>query len=521
MKYPIGIQTFEDIRERGFVYVDKTALVYKMISDGKIYFLSRPRRFGKSLLMSTLRSYFEGRKDLFEGLAIDCLETEWAKYPVLHFDFNGANFTNKGELEKTLNSQLGKYETIYGVTPIDETFGDRFVKLIEAAYIITGRKCVVLIDEYDKPMLDVLDTEIEDIHRDILKGFYSTFKRADASLRFVLLTGVTKFSQVSIFSGFNQPKDISLHPEYEAICGITEDELFSVFAESIETMAKSMDCTVEDVKIELKRKYDGYHFSKNMTDVYNPFSLLNAFDAKDYGDFWFSSGTPTYLVKLLSHTNENLNDLVGKYYIASEFADYKADTEQPLPMIYQSGYLTIKGYDREDGSYMLDIPNNEVRRGFMAVVSGGYFKMGNGDKVMNTCRQWAADLRRGNVENFINGMTAFLASLPYDSHDSLKDIRLTERHFQYTFYLILRLMGSYSWLFVEKENSYGRSDCIMELRNHVYIFEFKLDGTAEEALQQIEERGYAVPYLDDGRKIVKLGVVFSSETRTISDWKMA
>ena len=517
MIYPIGIQTFETIRNRGCVYVDKTALVHKLVTEGSIYFLCRPRRFGKSLLVSTLRSYFEGRKDLFEGLAIENLETEWAKYPVFHFDFNGANFTNEGELEKKLNSQLCDYEQIYGKNPTKETLGERFQYQLESAYRQTGRQAVVLVDEYDKPILDALETPLEDKNREILKGFYSTFKSADASLRFVLLTGVTKFSQVSVFSGFNQPKDISMNPAYDALCGITEEELHTVFAEPIKEMADHFGYTVEQMREEFKRRYDGYHFSEVMTDIYNPFSVLNALDSKRLADFWFSTGTPTYLIKLLNHTRENINDLVGDTYEASMFADYRADVERPLPMLYQSGYLTIKGYDPEDQSYKLDFPNNEVSNGFLSLIASGYF---SGPQRNSISRELAKLLRKGEVDGFVTTLTAFLADIPYDSHDGLEDIKATEKFFQYTFYLILRLMGTYCKAYVEKRGSFGRSDCIVETKDYVYIFEFKLDGTAEEALAQIESKGYATPYLADKRQVRKLGIVFSSETRTISEWKM-
>ncbi|MDO4165258.1 MAG: AAA family ATPase [Bacteroides sp.] len=521
MKYPIGTQSFENLRKGGFVYVDKTDLVYKLADEGRVYFLCRPRRFGKSLLVSTLKAYFEGRKDLFEGLAIEGLEKEWAVHPVFQFDFNGQDFTNEGELKDTLNAQLSRYEKIYGSNPVNKTLGDRFKYLLETASQRVGRQCVVLVDEYDKPILDALETPQEEKNRNILKAFYSTFKSADDSLRFVLLTGVTKFSQISVFSGFNQPVDISMNSAFDALCGITEEELFTVFAEPISKMADALGYTVEETKCELKRMYDGYHFSKALLDIYNPFSVLNAFFSMELGEFWFASGTPTYLVKLLNHTKENINELTGKYFKASMFADYKADVEQPLPMIYQSGYLTIKGYDKEDRNYLLDFPNNEVRSGFLSIIAAGYFKVGTEDKVSSVCTQLSRQLRKGEVSAFITSLTAFLASIPYDSHPGLKDMPATEKHFQYTFYLILRLMGTYCQTFVEKEYSQGRVDCIMEMKDYVYIFEFKLDGSADEALAQIENRGYATPYLTDTRKVKRLGIVFSSTTRTVSEWREA
>ena len=530
MKYPIGMQSFDQIRQEGYVYVDKTALVYDLVKNGKIYFLSRPRRFGKSLLLSTLKHYFLGHKELFQGLAIDELETEWKVYPVFHLDFNGGDFTVCGALEQRLNEYVTQWERIYGADEIEVTLGTRFRGVIQRAYQQTGQRVVVLIDEYDKPILDVLDTKeeyvdelgnrilMEERHRNILKGFYSTFKAADADLQFVMLTGVTKFSQVSVFSGFNQPKDISMDKRYQALCGITQEELETVFAEPIREFANELNVDDHEMISMLKRQYDGYHFSPAMEDIYNPFSLLNAFDMKMLRDYWFASGTPTYLVRLLNHTNEQINDLTGKYYDASEFIDYKADVERPLPMIYQSGYLTVKGYDQATESFLLDFPNNEVRKGLLSLIASGYLKDGV-EKPESWVRNAFRQLNRGEVDPFCESLTAFLASIPYDSHDGLKDIKATEKYFQYTFYLLLRLIGVYCLAIkVEDRQSYGRVDCTLELKDYVYIFEFKMDGSADEALQQIERKGYAKPYLDDSRQVLRIGMNFSSETRTIAEW---
>lgn len=372
MKFPIGIQDFESIINGGYVNVDKTALIYRLVTEGKIYFLSRPRRFGKSLLVSTLDAYFKGKKDLFKGLAIDELEKEWAEYPVFHIDFNGENFTQPGVLEEKIEDVLRGWEQLYGTSPNYTSTGNRFQYVLKATHKKYGRRAVVLIDEYDKPLLDVLDTGIswevneqkcllEDHHRNILKGFYSIFKAADADLQFVLLTGVTKFSQVSVFSGFNQPKDISMDGRYEALCGITEEELYQYFAAPIERLATKYRYNIDQMKDKLKNQYDGYHFSDELIDIYNPFSILNVFDSNRVDDYWFKTGTPTYLIRLLNHTQENLNELTGKYYDPSQFFDYKADVEKPLPMIFQSGYLTIKDCDLDMNTYLLDFPNNEVK----------------------------------------------------------------------------------------------------------------------------------------------------------------
>lgn len=381
MKYPIGIQSFEKIREGGFVYVDKTSLVYDLVNNGTIYFLSRPRWFGKSLLVSTLENYFLGRKELFKGLAIDSLETEWAEYPVFHLDFNGKDFTDPLSLSQALETFVAHGEEAYGKDKQAITLGNRFASVLEYAHAKTGRRAVVLIDEYDKPLLDVMNTGIpspvtkgevktlEDYNREILKGFYSVFKLADKHLQFVLLTGVTKFSQISVFSGFNQPKDICCDPRYDALCGITKEELLSVFKESIKELGESCGLTEEETILQLTRKYDGYHFSKRLRDIFNPFSILNCFSSLDFGDYWFASGTPTYLMRLMADNDVNVNELVGKEYEAPGFVDYKATKQKPLPMLYQSGYLTIKGYNQRRNTYMLDFPNEEVRTGMASLLA--------------------------------------------------------------------------------------------------------------------------------------------------------
>ena len=527
MKYPIGIQSFDQIIEDGYVYVDKTALLYRLVTEGKIYFLSRPRRFGKSLLVSTLKCYFQGRKDLFKGLAIEKLESEWAEYPVFHIDFNGTDFTRSGKLDDIIGGTVGTWEKEYGRTTEFEDIGKRFAYVLQQAHQRYGRRCVVLVDEYDKPILDVLDTGytttidgkerlLEDIHREILKSFYSTFKLADEDLQFVLLTGVTKFSQVSVFSGFNQPSDISMDEQYETLCGITQEELEHYFAEPIKALAVKYKVTEEGMLDMLKHRYDGYHFSGNLTDVYNPFSLLNAFAKKALRDYWFSSGTPTYLVRLLNHTQEDLNGMTGKYYEDKEFVDYKADVEKPLPMIYQSGYLTIKGYDSDFGTFLLDFPNNEVKSGFVSLVASSYLQPQ--ENLGGWIRSVVVSMRQGDLEQLRKLFTSFLAGIPY-SMRAKKDEAEKERFFHYTLYLIFRLISVYT-VYTEKEQSQGRADCIVETDDYIYIFEFKRDGTADEALAQIEAKGYARPYEADPRTLYKIGVNFSSETGTVEDWKV-
>ena len=530
MKFPIGIQDFRSIRQGGFVYVDKTGLVYRLAQDGKVYFLSRPRRFGKSLLVSTLKYYFSGEKDLFKGLAIDSMEKDWESYPIFHIDFNGCDFTVGSGLKNKLDVCVENWEKEYGVEgDARNSVGVRFAQLMSHVHKQTGKGCVVLIDEYDKPLLDVLDTDyttkdgngenilIEEYNRNILKGFYSAFKAADQDLRFVLLTGVTKFSQVSMFSGFNQPEDISMNGRYDAICGITSDELENVFSGEMDAMAEELKVTPEEMRQMLKRHYDGYHFSENLTDVFNPFSVLNAFSNHNIKDYWFRTGTPSYLIRLLNHTNENLNELTGKYYDSSDFVDYKADVEKPLPMIYQSGYLTIKEYDPDSDSYLLDLPNNEVKKGFLTLIASNYLgtKESAGTLVIGLVRA----ILRDDLETWRKSLTAFFASIPYSMRRK-EDENEKERFFHYTFYLIFRILSTYL-VFTEKQQSEGRADCIIETKQGVYIFEFKLDGTADDALSQIEDKGYARPYASDPRPIRKIGVSFLSKTGTIDDWKEA
>ena len=517
MKYPIGIQSFDQIIEDSYLYIDKTDLLYRLTHEGKIYFLSRPRRFGKSLLVSTLKNYYLGRKELFRGLKIDSLEKDWKEYPVFHIDFNGEDFTQQGILQRLIDSYISTWEHEMGiVTDADIPTGFRFKRVLEAAHNMTGLRAVVLVDEYDKPMLDVMDVDksLEEEHRNILKGFYSVFKGADEHLQFVFLTGVTKFSQVSVFSGFNQPEDISMARDYETLCGITTEEIESYFNEGITKMAEEYGCSYDEMKDKLKARYDGYHFSSRMTDVYNPFSMLNAMKSKEMNDYWFKSGTPTYLLRLLAHSDENMNEITGRYYAPKEFIDYKATVEQPLPMIYQSGYLTIKKYDMEENSFLLDYPNNEVKEGFLSLVAAGYFN--TRESVDSWIRSAVSQLKKAQLDDFRDGLTSFLASIPYTMRRKENE-RERERYFHYTFYLIMRLISVYT-VYTEKVQSRGRVDCIVETPDYVYIFEFKLDGTAEEALRQIEEKGYALEYASDSRKLYKIGAVFSSETGTIAEF---
>ena len=503
-------------------------MIYNLAHGGSIFFLSRPRRFGKSLLISTLKSYFLGQKELFKGLKIEALEKEWNVYPVFHLSFGKGIFTMPYELDKNLETFVAMAEREYGKDELATTLSERFAAVLKAAHTKTGNRAVVLIDEYDKPLLDVMDQDIfvqdaignrkklEDYNREVLKGFYGVFKDADEDLQFVMLTGVTKFSQVSVFSGFNQPDDISMDARYESLCGITKDELLNVFDSSIHSLAAANGNDYHETVSRLEKKYDGYHFSSNLTGIFNPFSILNCFKKNDMRNYWFASGTPGYLVRLLAHSNENINELIGKYYPAEMFIDYKADVEQPLPMIYQSGYLTIKACNPRRQTYLLDFPNEEVRSGFISVLAGDYFKEGR-TQPANWLEDVTDALEAGDIEMFMKQMTALLSSVTY-RFQRKQDAFECERYFQYTFFLIMQMLGRYNTL-VEKETSEGRIDCVLECPDYVYIFEFKLNGSAAAALKQIEDNGYAKPYMADRRKIICLGINFSSEKGTIDDWQ--
>ena len=510
------------------MYIDKTDLIYQL-TRGSIYFLSRPRRFGKSLLVSTLESYYSGRKELFKGLKIDALEKEWKTYPVFHIDFNSDNFTDASTLHTTIDRSVSEWEKLYQVDSDPElSLGRRFARILQSAHRQTGLRCVVLIDEYDKPLLDVMglpetvrrnnaDITLEEYNRDILKAFYSTFKLADEDLQFVLLTGVTKFSQISVFSGFNQPNDISMSPKFDTLCGITDDELAHYFRSAIQELADNNSYSYEQMRELLQHQFDGYHFSTKMKGVYNPFSILNTFYNMDIRDYWFRTGTPTYLVRLLQDNHENLNDLTGKYYDESEFVDYRADREKPLPMIYQSGYLTVKDYDREMRTYLLDFPNDEVKKGFVTMTANSY--LGTREDTGSWVRSAVIALKRGEPDKFKTLLTSFLAGIPYTVRRKENETE-KERYFTYTLYLIFRIAACYI-TYIEKEQSFGRLDCCIVTPKFVYIFEFKLDGSAEAALRQIEERGYATEFRSSGKTIYKIGVNISSETGTVAGWKVA
>ena len=510
-KLPIGIQTFSDIRKNGYLYVDKTALVWQIANVGKPFFLSRPRRFGKSLLISTFEAYFEGKKELFEGLAIEKLEERWEKHPVLHLDLNARKYESPADLIAMLNQFLEKWEFVYGTERQDRAPEERFGYVIQKAYEKTGKGVVVLVDEYDKPLLQAIDNdELLEAYRIILKAFYGVLKSNDSYLRFVFLTGVTKFSQVSVFSDLNQLNDISMDYDYGTICGITHQELISNFDPEIELLAKVNAMSKEETIEQMTRQYDGYHFHPYAEGVYNPFSVLNAFFKKEFGNYWFQTGTPTFLVNLLKKADYDIRTLMdGVEATASTFTEYRAEAENPIPLIYQSGYLTIKNFDKRFKIYTLGFPNDEVRYGFLNFLVPFYTPITD-DKKNFYIGNFIQELEKGEVTPFMHRFEAFFADFPYELNDK------TERHYQVIVYLIFKLMGQFTQ--AEVHSAKGRADAIVQTPDYIYIFEFKLNGTAEEALKQIDEKGYAEPFKSDKRKLLKVGVEFSAETRNVSRW---
>ena len=510
-KLPIGIQTFEKLRKEGYLYADKTAMVHRLASEGKAYFLSRPRRFGKSLLLSTFESFFLGKKELFQGLAIETLETEWKQYPVFHLDLNAEKYTTPEALVLFLNARLCQWETLYGRGIGEDSLSTRFAGVIQRACEKTGRQVVVLIDEYDKPLLQaLLDEPLLEEYRRTLKAFYGVLKSADRYLRFVFLTGVTKFAQVSVFSDLNQLNDISLKPPYATVCGITRQELVDTFTPEIARLGEVNELSFDETVARLTSMYDGYHFGVNTPGMFNPFSLLNVFDGERFDNYWFQTGTPTYLANLLKQSDYDLRLLMdGVEVSAAAFSEYRAEVKNPLPMIYQSGYLTIKDYDKEVDLYTLGFPNNEVRYGFLNFLVPYYTEVASDETGFHIAK-FMRELRAGDVDAFMERLKVFFAGIPYELNDN------TERHYQVIFHIVFTLMGQF--IQSEVRSSRGRADAVVQARDAVYVFEFKLNGTAEAALKQIEEKGYLIPYSLDGRRLVKIGVDFSKETRNINKY---
>ena len=510
--YPIGIQNFEKIRKDGYFYIDKTALIYQMVKTGSYYFLSRPRRFGKSLLISTLEAYFLGKKELFEGLAMEKLEKDWITYPIFHIDLNTEKYDTRESLDSILNFTLEKWEQQYGTAPSETTFALRFRGLIERAYEQTGQQVVVLVDEYDAPMLDSNNNhELQHEIRGIMRDFFSPLKKSGKYLRFLFLTGISKFSQMSIFSELNNLQNVSMSDNYSTICGITEQELLTQMKIDVEQMAQANDETYEEACAHLKKQYDGYHFSKSCVDVYNPFSLINAFAQKSYENYWFSTGTPTFLIELLQQMNFDIR-LLDRMDAKPEDFDKATDClTDPIPVLYQSGYLTIKSYDAFFRTYTLGYPNEEVRIGFIESLIPSYLYQPTRESNFYVV-SFVRDLMKGNLESCLERTRSFFASIPNDLNNK------EEKHYQTIFYLLFRLMGQY--VDTEVKSAVGRADVVIKMQDAIYILEFKMNGTAEEALAQINSKGYAIPYEADHRKVVKVGINFDSTTRTIGDWEI-
>lgn len=510
-RYPIGIQDFEKLRTEGYAYVDKTAQMYRLIQLGNPFFLSRPRRFGKSLMISTLEAYFRGKKELFKGLYIETVEKDWKEYPVLHLDLNIEKYTEYDDLQKTLERQLSAWEKLYQTDSANDTYSGRFIKVIEEAYNQTGLRVVVLIDEYDKPLLRTFDNEeLQDQYRKLLTAFYTVLKTADKWLQFVFITGVTKFAQVGIFSNLNQLLDISFDARFADLCGLTLEEIEQNFSPGLDGLAVIRNMTREQAVTKLTKLYDGYHFSPyNMIGIFNPFGVLKALSTGTFDFFWFASGTPTFLAEMLKKTDVDLRNLDGIEITSSELSDDRADAQNPVPMIYQSGYLTIKSYNERFRTYTLTYPNDEVKYGFLNFIAPFY----SGPSVKNApfyINHFIKELESGQVDAFLTRLRSFFADFPYELNEQ------KEKNYHIVFYLVFKLMGQY--IGSEVHSARGRADAVVKTNDYIYVFEFKLNGTARQAIEQINDKGYPIPYAVDGRKLFKVGVSFDAQTRNLDEW---
>ena len=511
--YPIGIQTFERIRKEDKLYIDKTEYIYRMAhTSGTYFFLGRPRRFGKSLLVTTMQSYFEGKKEIFKGLAIEKLEKEWTEYPVLHFDMSGGKHMDKEQLEEYLDYRLQEEEKKWGITKPVKGANNRLIDLINTAYEKSGKQVVALIDEYDAPMLDVVhEKEQLDMLRNMMRNFYSPLKYSEAKLRFVFLTGITKFSQVSIFSELNNIINISMNDEYAGICGITKEELLTQMSEDIDELAKSQELTREETIAELKENYDGYHFSAKSPDVYNPFSLLNCFSTREFGAYWFSSGTPTYLIKMMRKFKVMPTNISKMYAKSSAFDAPTENMTAITPLLYQSGYLTIKGYDKFSKLYTLDLPNKEIKVGLFESLLPNYLEgmfAQNGDVAI---AQMSVLIRQDNMDGALQLLQTFLGTVPYCN------VTNYEGHYQQMLYIIFSLLTGYV-VDVEVHTPKGRLDIVMLTHTRLYIIELKLNKNAQAALQQINLKNYAQRFALCGKPVSKVGINFDSSTGNIEDW---
>ena len=511
--YPIGIQNFEKIRNDGYLYIDKTALMYQMVKTGSYYFLSRPRRFGKSLLISTLEAYFQGKKELFTGLAVERLEKDWIKYPILHLDLNIEKYDTPESLDNILEKSLTAWEKLYGAEPSERSFSLRFVGIIERACKQAGQRVVILVDEYDKPMLQAISNEkLQKQFRDTLKPFYGALKTMDGYIKFAFLTGVTKFGKVSVFSDLNNLDDISMRKDYVEICGVSDQELHENLDIELHEFAETQGLSYDKLCTKLKEYYDGYHFTHNSIGIYNPFSLLNAFKYKEFGSYWFETGTPTYLVKLLKKHHYDLERMAHEETDAQVLNSIDSESTNPIPVIYQSGYLTIKGYDERFGIYRLGFPNREVEEGFIRFLLPFYANVNKVESPFEV-QKFVREVETGDYDSFFHRLQSFFADTTYEV------IREQELHYENVLFIVFKLVGFYTK--VEYHTNNGRVDLILQTDKFIYIMEFKLNGTAEEALQQINNKRYALPFEADGRKLFKIGINFSEKTRNIEKWVVA
>ena len=509
---PIGIQNFESLRADGYLYVDKTEIVHRLATTGRYYFLSRPRRFGKSLLLSTLHAYFEGKRELFDGLAVSQLETKWEQHPVLHLDLNTEKYESPEALDNILNDTLAQWERLYGSAPTEVSLSLRFAGVIRRACEQTGHRVVILVDEYDKPMLQAIGNEaLQDAYRSTLQSFYSALKTCDGYIRFAMLTGVTKFGKLSVFSSLNSLNDISMDWQFHGICGITDEELDTVFPAYTQRLAERNRMSVAEARERLRTLYDGYHFFENSEGVYNPFSLLNTFAKQTFGSYWFATGTPTYLVKLLRLHDYNLQSLSDEYVTEDILNSIDVASTNPVPVIYQSGYLTIKGYEPRFKTYRLGFPNEEVEDGFFRFLLPFYTSVNKVEAPFHI-QKFVEEIRAGQPEAFLNRLKSFFADTPYEL------VRNLENHYQNVLYILCKLLGLY--VKAEYRTSAGRIDMVLQTKDYTYVLEFKLDGTAEEALRQIQDKSYALPFETGATRVFRIGLNFSSETRNIEKWVM-
>ena len=504
---PIGKQDFEMLRKDGYAYADKTRQMYQMVNSGSYYFLSRPRRFGKSLLVSTLKAYFEGKREVFEGLEIAQMEKDWTVRPVLMLDLNTEKYDAPEVLEQVLNETLCYWESLYGKNPEEVGLGRRFQGVIRRAAKKTGHRVAILVDEYDKPMLQAIGKpELQEAYRNTLKDFYGALKSMDAYIKFAFLTGVTKFGKVSVFSDLNNLMDISMDAEYYDICGITQQELLGYFAPEVEALAEANGMTKEECVEQLRKEYDGYHFEETAPGMYNPFSVLNTLKRKKFGNYWFETGTPTYLVILLRQHDYRLEDMSKMQVKADVLNSVDIASTNPIPVIYQSGYLTIKGYDSRYGRYTLGFPNHEVEEGFVDFLMDHY--AGSVERGTSfDISYFVEDVEHGRTEQFVERLRSLFADTPYELVKNL------ENHYQNMVWLLFKLMGFY--VQAEYHTSRGRIDLVVKTQDYCYVMEFKLDGSAEEALAQISSKDYILPFQIENQQIIRIGMNFDPTTRNI------